>query len=497
MQIEIRTAAAPAAPSVDVSAAICFQSGALESNEADWLRQSDSFRRLSAAEEFTGELYDSVLVHWPPDLASARLLLMGGGCRATYSTTEARRLAGAIVRFTMEKRLKCVALHVAPSDVNDDGILQALVEGAILAAWRPGKYKTDHSAVRKDVTFVLYVPNPADPCVVAAVERGRIIADAQNQARELVSEPPNRQSPRELVRAAEELSESGIMVELFDRRQMAAMGLGALLAVAQGSSQEPYLAALSYRPECPTPGVHLALIGKGVTFDSGGVCLKAGADLPEMKYDMSGAAAVIAAMGAIARLRADICVTGYIGAVENMVGPNAQRPGDIVTTLSGKTVEVVNTDAEGRLLLADLLTYAKSRGATHLVDIATLTDAVDIALGRCYSAAFANDDGFFALFDGCASRAGEEVWRLPLHEHYASALHSPFADLKNYAGRTAGAIMAATFLKTFADPEPWIHIDIAATAWTDDPEPWTASGPTGVGVRTLTRLALEWPLTAT
>jgi leucyl aminopeptidase len=273
---------------------------------------------------------------------------------------------------------------------------------------------------------------------------------------------------------------------------MAKLGMGALLGVAQGSTNPPFLISLEYRPSRTEGKDHLALIGKGVTFDTGGLSIKPSDGMEKMKYDMAGAAAVIGAMRAIAQLKPPMPVTAYAPLVENMINGDAQRPGDIVTTLSGKTVEVLNTDAEGRLILADTLTYANRNGATYIVDAATLTGAIGVALGHYNLGAFTNDQEFLNRFLKAAQIAGEKAWQLPMDDDYKEYLKSGFADLPNIGGRHGGSITAAWFLREFADPTPWIHLDIASTAWLDDGKGWLSKGPSGVAVRSLVQLTLDW-----
>jgi leucyl aminopeptidase len=273
---------------------------------------------------------------------------------------------------------------------------------------------------------------------------------------------------------------------------MRELGMGALLGVAQGSSNEPFLIVIKYRPSMPTGEDHLALVGKGVTFDTGGISIKPSDGMEKMKYDMAGAAAVIGAMKAIGQLKPVIPVTAYVPTVENMVNGNAQRPGDIVTSLAGKTIEVINTDAEGRLILADAITYANRNKATHIVDAATLTGAIAIALGHYNVGAFTNDQAFLDRFLAATRIAGEKTWQLPMDEEYKDYLKSAFADLPNIGGRYGGSITAAWFLREFADPTPWIHLDIAGTAWLDDAKAWSSKGPTGVAMRSFVQLAMDW-----
>jgi len=287
-------------------------------------------------------------------------------------------------------------------------------------------------------------------------------------------------------------AEQGLEFEVLDREQMARLGMGALLGVAAGSSEPPALIVVRYRPEQPSSGpMHLGLVGKGVTFDSGGISIKPSENMDKMKYDMAGAAAVLGAMRAIAQLKPSISVTAVVPAVENMPGGHAQRPGDIVTTLSGKTVEVLNTDAEGRLILADAITYAKRLGCTHLADAATLTGAVVVALGNVNVGVFSNDEALLAQVLAAAQAEGEKMWRMPLDDDYKEALKSTFADIPNIGNRWGGAITAAMFLKEFVDSTPWVHFDIAGTAWLEEAKPFMAKGATGVPLRTLVHLALH------
>jgi leucyl aminopeptidase len=284
----------------------------------------------------------------------------------------------------------------------------------------------------------------------------------------------------------------GLQCEVLDQDKMKELGMGALLGVGQGSSHPPFLIVLRYQPARTSGDDHLALVGKGVTFDTGGISIKPAENMDKMKYDMAGGAAVIGAMRAIAQLKPSIPVTGYIPTVENMLSGHALRPGDILTSFSGKTIEVLNTDAEGRHILADALTYANRSGATHIIDAATLTGAINVALGQHNIGAFTNNEALLERFKAAAQVAGEKAWQLPLEEEYKDYLKSAFADLPNVGGRAAGSITAAWFLKEFADPTPWVHLDIASTAWLDDGKPWISKGPSGVAVRAFTELATSW-----
>jgi leucyl aminopeptidase len=319
------------------------------------------------------------------------------------------------------------------------------------------------------------------------------VGEAQNFTRELVNEPANLLTPMKVAEAARSMAgKFGLDCEVLDRPQMEKLGMGALLGVAQGSAEPPALVVVRYRPVSAGPAAHLGLVGKGVTFDTGGISIKPADGMEKMKYDMAGGAAMIGAMQAIAQLKPAIPVTAFIPCVENMPGSRAQRPGDIVTAMSGKTVEVINTDAEGRLILADALVYARREGCTHLIDAATLTGAVVVALGHLNVGLFSNDDGMRDRVLAASKAGGERTWALPLDDDYKDYLKSAFADLANVGGRWGGAITAAMFLREFADPTPWVHLDIAGTAWIDDEKPHLAKGPSGVPVRTLIHLATDW-----
>lgn len=486
MQILLETSSIEAL-SVDALAVFGFEEADTDSAiaaEADWLSE------VRASQEFTGKLYEMAVLQRPRGLAAKRLVLVGGGKRAKFSTVEARRAAGTLVRALKSKGVRSVALVAQNPET-----VEAIVEGALLGAWEADKYKSDPKKKDKRVeTFTVAVPGGDAQALQAAFERGRIIAESQNLARTLVNEPANKLVPGDLMEAARQVAQAGgLRCHVLDRPAMAELGMGALLAVARGSENPPYLVVIEYSPETKgSSGDHLALVGKGVTFDTGGLSIKPADSMERMKYDMAGAAAVIGAMQAIAQLKPAIPVTAYLPMVENMINGNAQRPGDIVTALSGKTIEVLNTDAEGRLILADALTYANRQGATHIVDAATLTGAIGVALGHYNIGAFTNDEPFLARFLAAAKIAGEKTWQLPMDEEYKEYLKSAYADLPNVGGRHGGSISAAWFLREFADPTPWVHLDIAATAWLEDGKSWLSKGPSGVGVRSFVQLALDW-----
>ncbi len=488
---------------VDGLAVICFEAeertpgskGVSPEEEPDdpgIAGQSGWLRDLRATGEFTGKVNETAVLYRPEGVTAKRLIVAGAGKRAKFSADEARKLGGSLIRQMRAKGIRTLAILAdAASGVTD---YQAITEGAVLGAWEANKYKTDPKKNEKQIeTLIIAIPNGDAGTTQEAAHRGEIIAEGQNLARDLVNEPANKLTPARLAEAAKEMSaERGLECEVLDQETMAKLGMGALLGVAQGSTNPPFLIMMKYKPSVGSGEDHLALVGKGVTFDTGGISIKPSEGMEKMKYDMAGAAAVIGAMSAIAQLKPSIPVTGYVPTVENMLNGNAQRPGDIVTALSGKTIEVLNTDAEGRLILADALTYAHRNGATHLVDAATLTGAIGIALGHYNIGAFTNDQALLDRLKSAARAAGEKVWQLPMDEEYKEYLKSAFADLPNIGGRHGGSITAAWFLREFADPTPWVHLDIAATAWLDEGKAWMSKGPTGVAVRSFVQLALDW-----
>ena len=448
-------------------------------------RKPDGFGAAEwvAAGEITGKPGEMTLLHRPAGVAAARVLLIGAGPHGKFDPNGMRSLAGSAIRHLKGKLVKKCAILV---EFGDEFATSA-VEGAILGNFDPDRYRTGND--KKQAESLTVAGQVSD----AAAERGRIIAEAQNFTRELVNEPANRLTPGKVAEAAQTMSAAqGLECEVLDEAKMRELGMGALLGVAQGSAEPPCLVVIRYRPAKANGGAHLGLVGKGVTFDTGGISIKPAEGMEKMKYDMAGGATMIGAMQAIAQLKPAIPVTAFIPCVENMPGSRAQRPGDIVTALSGKTIEVINTDAEGRLILADALVYARRQGCTHLVDAATLTGAIVVALGHLRVGLFSNDDALRDRVLAAANTEGERTWAMPLDDDYKEYLKSAFADLANVGGRWGGAITAAMFLREFAETTPWVHLDIAGTAWIDEEKPHLAKGPSGLPVRTMVRLALDW-----
>jgi leucyl aminopeptidase len=449
-----------------------------------------------ASGEYKAGANETVLVHAPAGLKAKRLLIVGLGKQAKATINSVRNAAGTAVRFTKPRGIRelVFALPVA-GELDAARSARAAVEGAFVGDFDPDTYRSD----RKDLSvqsFTLAVPAGAGKAAVeAAFAEGVIVGESQNFTRSLVNEPGNKLTPTILgQRAAEMAAEVGLKAEVYSTEKLHELKMGAFWSVAQGSEEPPALIVLRYEPEGVTDGPVLGLVGKGITFDSGGISLKPGDNMEKMKYDMAGGAAMIGAMRSIALLKPKVRVICIVCATENMPDGKAQKPGDVQIAMPiapdrhGKSIEIINTDAEGRLVLADGLTYAKQLGATHLIDAATLTGACVVALGMINAGAFSNDDATYAKFDAALATSGEKFWRLPLGEEYGEMIKSDIGDIKNTGGRWGGASTAAEFLKVFAEETPWIHLDIAGMAWMEENKPYIAKGPSGVGVRSI----LEW-----
>jgi leucyl aminopeptidase len=415
-----------------------------------------------------------------------RALVVGLGNRDDFGPERARVAAAIAARTASSMDSSSLALRGPGGD--DPAVAAAMVEGAILASYRFDRFKSKEDENAQESKGLEQLTVVGDASLADAVEAARIGAEAENHARELQDLPANVVTPSYLAGRAQAIADEhdSVTVEVMDRKQIKEKGMGGLVAVSQGTAEDPRLIVLRYRGGGEET---LGLVGKGVTFDSGGISIKPSAGMQEMKMDMSGAAAVIEAVSAIATLGLPIDVLAVIPSTENMPSGTAIKPGDIITQLNGKTVEVNNTDAEGRLILADALTYAVELGADRVVDLATLTGAVLIALGSTYAALISNDDAFAHEVEAAAERTGELAWRLPLHPEYKDLTKGTAADLTNASSkRKAGTIYAGSFLEEFVDGKPWVHLDIAGTAW-DVGREYVGKGPTGYGVRLLIDLA--------
>jgi len=439
--------------------------------------------------ELAGKSLETTLLHFPK-LRAKRLLLVGGGKASKFTASDLRKLAGTAVRFLKPKGIRSFAF-VAPDGVAGEEAVKAIVEGALVGNFDPDTYKSD----RKDqqIEALTVVASGDQAGLQKALDAGHIIGESQNFTRELVNEPSNRMTPTILAERARKMAqEVGLKCEVYGGDKIKELKMGAFWGVAQGSDEPPTLIVLRYEPADAPAAPVLGLVGKAVTFDTGGISIKPADGMEKMKYDMAGGAAVIGAMRGIALLKPQTKVIAVICATENMPSGKAQKPGDVQISMSGKSIEIINTDAEGRLVLADGLYYARQLGCTHLVDAATLTGAVVVALGQVNAGVFANDEPMYERFRHALEKAGEKFWRLPLDEEYREVIKSNIADMVNSGGRYGGAITAAMFLKEFAEDTPWLHLDIAGIAWMEENKPWIAKGPSGFTVRSLVEFARDF-----
>ncbi len=453
----------------------------------------DAAKDVIASGEVTAKSFETTLLHRPTGLKAKRLLLVGGGKARNFSAAELRKLAGAAVRTLKGKGVRSFAFALPGTSIAAAEGVRAIVEGAFVGNFEPGYYKSDRKDNDQkidDVTIV--VPGDTKP-LENALQGARIVAESQNFTRDLTNEPSNRMTPTILAERAKKMAaEVGLKCEVHGADKIRQLKMGAFWGVAQGSDEPPALIVLRYEPADAAKDVHLGLVGKGVTFDTGGISIKPADGMEKMKYDMAGAATMIGVMRALALLKPKVKVTAIVCATENMPSGKAQKPGDVQIAMSGKSIEIINTDAEGRLILADGLCYARQLGCTHLVDAATLTGAVVVALGYVNAGIFSSDDQMYERFASASQQAGEKLWRLPLDDEYKEIIKSNIADMVNSGGRWGGAISAAMFLKEFAEDTPWIHLDIAGTAWMEEAKPWIAKGPSGIALRSLVEFVKGW-----
>jgi leucyl aminopeptidase len=481
---------APATIDADVLAVPVFEQEGAVPLAAEDAAAGGEIARAFGSREFTGKACDLFLTPiTDAGWRARRLALVGAGSRETADLDRLRRVAAAFGITARKRRLGRVAFVVRGAQSPNAGA-QAAAEGLTLAEFDGGRYKTGEPDGQPPDAVTVVVPGGPAAEVRRAVERGRVLGECCNLSRALCNEPGNVLTPAAFAdRAAAIAGEVGLGVEILDESRIAKLGMGLLLGVARGSAEPPRLIVLRHEPKGAPASPVLGLVGKGITFDTGGISIKPADGMDRMKDDMAGGAAVICAMRAMAILHAPMRVIGIVPTTENMPGGRATKPGDVLVGASGKTVEVNNTDAEGRLILGDGLWYAQQLGVTHLVDVATLTGACVVALGKYASGLFGKPDAWVEHVSRVANGAGDRIWPMPLHDDYAEQLKSEIADLVNSGGRPAGAITAAMFLKEFAGPLPWVHLDIAGTAWADEAKPWQPKGATGVAVRTLAELA--------
>jgi len=452
-------------------------------------------RKLAKSGELTGKMLEFTLVHAPAGLKAARLLLVGVGKREQYSIAALRKVAGAALRHLKARSVKNLAFLVREGHAAEESA-QAIAEGVLAGNFETDKYKTEKKNDKNIETVLLAGSSDAERASAEkGLSKGRIIAEAQNFTRDLVNEPSNKLTPRILAEKAEAMAKgAGLSVEILDEKKIADLKMGALLSVAQGGPEPPRVIVVTYTPANLKPGAPvIGLVGKAITFDTGGISIKPADGMEKMKYDMAGGATMLGVMRALAALKPSVKVICVVPSSENMPGGKAQKPGDIQTAMSGKTIEVLNTDAEGRLVLADGVHYAKQLGATHLVDAATLTGAIVVALANVNVGVFGSDQPFTDRLLASSKAVGEKMWQMPIDDDYREFIKGTVADIQNIgSGKGGGAIAGAMFIKEFTGDTPWIHLDIAGTAWNDDAKPWLAKGPTGVALRTLVHLVLSY-----
>jgi leucyl aminopeptidase len=445
------------------------------------------------SEEFKGEAGETMYLRFAANGNSKaeRLLLVGAGDRSEFKTADVAVISGTATRYLRKLNVKSFAL-LPRGEGNAVEIAQCAAQGVVTSQFELDKYKSEGKNDKSIEKFVLCIENADEKTLKDGLKRGEIVGESMNFTRDLANEPPNILHPTEMAKRAQQMAkEAGLKCEVLDEAQMEKLGMGSLLSVSAGSEQPAKLIVLRYEPKKSSgkKGELLALVGKGITFDTGGISIKPAEGMEAMKYDMSGAATVIGAMRAIGLMKPSVPVLGVVAAVENMPDGKATRPSDVVTASNGKTVEILNTDAEGRLVLADAVAYAETQGATTIIDMATLTGAVIIALGDLNTGIMGNDQELVDEIIQCGKQAGEDFWQLPISKEYSKGIKSDIADIKNIGpSRKAGTIMGAVFIQEFVEKAKWAHLDIAGTAWADAAKPHQSKGPTAVALRTLLKL---------
>jgi len=444
--------------------------------------------------EIKGKLNEITMIHSLGKIEPARVLVAGLGKEPDLDLRRIRGVTAEACRFLRRagvERVGTIAHGAGTGGIDSEKSAQAVAEGAILGLYSFRRHQTKEPE-QKEIEELLIVEKDESklPQMERGRARGKVLAEATNLARDMANEPANYMTPNHMAEAAIKVARDwGLECQIIERDEMEKLEMGALLGVAQGSTQPPKLIILSYKGDDSEKSA-LGFIGKGITFDSGGISIKPSEGMGDMKGDMAGGAAVIAAMSAIAELKPKINVTGVVPATENLPSGTALKPGDVLRALSGKTIEVANTDAEGRLILADALSYARKLELSPLVDVATLTGACQVALGKICSGAFGNDQELVDKVIKAGEESGERIWQMPMYNEYKELNKSDIADIKNTGGRWGGAITAAQFLAEFAEETPWVHLDIAGTSRSEKDRGFVVKGETGVAVRTLVNLAL-------
>ena len=445
--------------------------------------------------EIKGKLNEITIIHSLSKLPAARVVIVGLGKQQELSQDKVRGAIAEACRLLRQKGVNSIATiaqGAGIAGITPEGAAQAVTEGALLGVYSFRRHITKE-AEYGEIKQLLIVSS--DESELRALEqgchKGKVMAEATNLARDMVNEPANHMTPSHMAETARRLAETcGLELNVLEREQMQELGMGALLGVAQGSRQPPKFVVLHYRGG-DSSEIDVALVGKGITFDSGGISIKPSAKMDKMKGDMAGGAAVMAAISAIAQLKPQINVTAIVPATENLPSGSALKPGDILTAMNGKTIEIISTDAEGRLTLADALGYAKKLSAKLMVDVATLTGACRVALGDICSGAFGNNQELIDKVIAAGNEAGEHIWQMPMYEDYKEQNKSDVADVKNVGGKYAGAITGAQFLSEFVGDTPWVHLDIAGTNMSEKERNYLIKGATGVPVRTLVNLVLS------
>lgn len=459
-----------------------------------------TIHRLIRREGFKGEL-GQVLSFYTDDLR--QVVIVGLGPRADFNLEAVRSASAAALKAARKSKARRVATVVHGAGIGGlepGAAAQAVAEGSLLGNYQYAPFKKvgakDTANNAPEELLITELDSDKLSLIQQGVDRGLLFAQSTNFARDLVNTPPNSLTPVQLAEAAQDMAgQVDLECEILDEEALKRLGAGALLGVAQGSASPPRLIVLRYRsPQSPN-APKIGLVGKGVTFDSGGLSLKTAEGMIAMKDDMAGAAAVLGAMRIIAHVKPAVDVVAVIPCVENMPSGSALRPGDVVHALDGKSIEIHNTDAEGRLILADGVAYARTQGVDAIIDVATLTGAIGIALGDVYTGVITNDDALMERLTAAAARSGERFWRLPGDKEYKELYKSDIADLKNVGGRAAGAITGGLIIGEFAEDTPWLHLDIAATAYNGKEQGYLPKGASGVAVRTLAELILNWEVT--
>jgi leucyl aminopeptidase len=483
--------------------AVDTASGKDEAPSPALLTTSDTLVKAAAtwlaSGEFKATLGETLLLHAPANAKAERLLIVGLGKAKSLSIHEIRKGAGVAVRFAKPRNLRDLSIvfpedKASPEELPNGLTTRAIAEGVLVADFDIDIYRSDRKDLSINTASILHTAadSKAQAEMQTGLDEGIILGESQNFARTLVNEPGNVLTPTELgKRTAAMCSEFGLQCEVHSIDKILELKMGAFAAVTQGSVEPPALIVMRYEPTTPpaADAPVIGLVGKGITFDTGGISIKPAENMDKMKYDMAGAAAMIGAMRAIAQLKPNVRVISVVCSCENMPDGKAFKPGDVITAMSGKTIEILNTDAEGRLVLADGLHYAQQLGATRLINAATLTGAIGVALGLLNAGLFSNDDATVEQFTNTLPVSGEKFWRMPCTDDYREQIKSQIADIMNTGGsRYGGATTAAMFLKEFVGETPWIHLDIAGTAWIEEIKPWQSKGPSGVAVRSIT----EW-----